>query len=348
MSVPENIETLPLFFILGRTRSGTTMLRSMFDAHPNVVIPPEFPVLASVRKLAGQEWNEATIDRFVSLALGNRKFSNVQIPTEKIRSALQTELKLSGSLTLQTAFRITHSLYISSFAKERLLAIGDKNPLYAMYADMLRALFPEARFVFLRRHLLSVVDSVCKTNFELHWPAVIAYKWRKAHLIALRESARNPNLCINVKYEDIVSDPEGQLLKLCTFTEISFHHNMLAFNNREKLSKTYGEDLDRAHRSLLKEVGAVRLPDWKQAKLRRHRIALAWAGKSLSEAGYNQIMQPCLWYYYLLGVPSFVAFRAIRIAGLFFRILFGNRFHGNFQMRLAGKLYGSNIQTTND
>ena len=33
--------SLPIFFILGRARSGTTLLRSMLDSHPGITIPPE-------------------------------------------------------------------------------------------------------------------------------------------------------------------------------------------------------------------------------------------------------------------------------------------------------------------
>ena len=37
------IKELPIFFIVGSPRSGTTMLRTIFDAHPNVSIPLENP-----------------------------------------------------------------------------------------------------------------------------------------------------------------------------------------------------------------------------------------------------------------------------------------------------------------
>lgn len=36
-----NIADTPFIFIVGRPRSGTTLLRTLYDAHPNVNIPPE-------------------------------------------------------------------------------------------------------------------------------------------------------------------------------------------------------------------------------------------------------------------------------------------------------------------
>ena len=36
-----NISSIPIFFVVGRPRSGTTLLRMLFDAHPDVTFPPE-------------------------------------------------------------------------------------------------------------------------------------------------------------------------------------------------------------------------------------------------------------------------------------------------------------------
>lgn len=33
--------SLPIFFIIGRGRSGSTLLQMMLDAHPNIKIPGE-------------------------------------------------------------------------------------------------------------------------------------------------------------------------------------------------------------------------------------------------------------------------------------------------------------------
>ncbi len=35
------VETSPMLFILGKERSGTTLLQTLLDTHPNIVGPPE-------------------------------------------------------------------------------------------------------------------------------------------------------------------------------------------------------------------------------------------------------------------------------------------------------------------
>jgi len=340
MNIPENIESLPLFFILGRPRSGTTMLRSMFDAHPNVAIPPEFPVLASVIRLSQSKWEECTIDKFVSLAVSNRKFVNIGLTAEEIRSALAEKFSKHHSLDFQTAFRITNALFVSSFEKKQMLAIGDKNPMYSLYTARLRKIFPDAKFIFLYRHLFSVVDSVYNTNFELHWPAVISWQWKKSFILARRDMQKHPQHSLKIKYEDLVANPANNLIELCQFIGIQFDEIMLKFNKKEQLSKTYGDKLQLAHASLLKDIHEVKLPEWKTADKTRYKVALAWAGKSFEQAGYERVPVKLKWIYWLRGLPYFLVFIAIKVFVGFMRFITRKKFSGNIPMRLAGVLYG--------
>jgi len=39
------LKDIPIFFVVGRSRSGTTLLRTLFDAHQKVFEPHEMPGL---------------------------------------------------------------------------------------------------------------------------------------------------------------------------------------------------------------------------------------------------------------------------------------------------------------
>ena len=49
-TVSQKVEKIPVFFILGRPRSGTTLLRTLFDAHPNVATPVECAFIINMRQ----------------------------------------------------------------------------------------------------------------------------------------------------------------------------------------------------------------------------------------------------------------------------------------------------------
>ena len=60
------LSSMPLFFIIGRPRSGTTLLRVLFEAHPHVLIPPESPFIISLYKKYGKvtTWDDRVIREF--------------------------------------------------------------------------------------------------------------------------------------------------------------------------------------------------------------------------------------------------------------------------------------------
>ena len=72
----KNIESLPLFFIIGRPRSGTTLLKTLFDAHPNVNIPIECPVFMALHNRYGETkyWSKNTLSLFYNDLLKLKRF----------------------------------------------------------------------------------------------------------------------------------------------------------------------------------------------------------------------------------------------------------------------------------
>ena len=42
------LDRIPIFFIVGRPRSGTTLLRALFETNPNVCFPPECQFIINI------------------------------------------------------------------------------------------------------------------------------------------------------------------------------------------------------------------------------------------------------------------------------------------------------------
>ena len=111
--------------IIGSPRSGTTLLRFMLDAHPDLAIPPETGFLVPCAERVGQEAVSRedffqTVTGYPAEAPGWRDF---QISHDTFRAALQA----IEPFTVADGTRAFYQLYASRFGKPRW---GDKTPLY--------------------------------------------------------------------------------------------------------------------------------------------------------------------------------------------------------------------------
>ena len=79
--ISENIENIPFFFIIGRPRSGTTLLQTLLDAHPNVIIPPESAVIKECYERFGKVivWDDKRIQELIHFLYEINKFETWNI-----------------------------------------------------------------------------------------------------------------------------------------------------------------------------------------------------------------------------------------------------------------------------
>ncbi|MFH0896203.1 MAG: sulfotransferase [Bacteroidota bacterium] len=285
-----DLSHIPIFFIIGRTRSGTTLLRTLFDAHPNVTIPVECPFIGGYYLSYGKRkhWNAQRFERFVDYLMKTRKFSTLNISREQLLSHL---LPLAGTVSYATICKTIISLYPSVFPKEEIQILGDKNPVYSLYFRYLPLIFPEARYIHLVRDYRDQILSTKAVDFEFHNTAIIAYKWKKSVRILERAKKKNPELFHTVKYEDLTADPVIQVQNICRFLNIPYQSSMLSFHEKkEGLEKEYSKySIETHHKSLIQPINTRKVDLWKnQLSEREINMADQVAGKWSEKMGYDR------------------------------------------------------------
>lgn len=185
-----------LCFLVGFPRSGTTLLDTMLDAHPDV------------QSIEEQRTLELVVDHLNGLPGGYPAV----LPTLD-----------EGRL------RALRSLYL-----DRIAALGaplrsggivvDKLPLRLVNAPLMQALFPAARLVFSKRHPCDVILS----NFMQHYAVNEAFSnflefngcVRTYVAVMSLWQQMEPALDLrvhNIAYEDLVVDPQEVLSDVCGF-----------------------------------------------------------------------------------------------------------------------------------
>lgn len=286
----EDIYKLPFFFILGRHRSGTTLLRTIMDAHPNINIPLETPFIFTLypKYKNIKYWDKKQLLLLYKDLSTYLNFDYLQINKEKLRSDL---LASEGENSFQNFVKVIYSNYTSIYKKEEIKLLGDKNPLYAIYPDEIFRIFPDAKYIFLTRDYRDHIISIKKIDFEAHMSPLLAYKWRLAAKRTLKLSNRHPEQFFHIRYEDLVSNPEIYVKKICDFLGLKYSADVLNFyQKKDKMIELYTEeDIDKYHSSLYKPIKSDKTGIW-ETQLTKNQIKMADSvvGKYAEIMGYQR------------------------------------------------------------
>ena len=112
----------PVPFIVGVGRSGTTLLRLMLDAHPDLAIPPETHFVPDLIQLFEAD-EDATPDRVVEIVTSGRHWGDFGLEEEALRERLERAEPLDAAGAIRAFFE----LYAERHGKLRW---GDKTPIY--------------------------------------------------------------------------------------------------------------------------------------------------------------------------------------------------------------------------
>ena len=300
---------IPLFFIIGRPRTGTTLLRLLVEAHPNVIIPPESPIILSLyKKYQHKEfWTEQDLEALLRDVQKQQYFNAWLIKEEKLRSEI---MKCKGECTFFDIIKKIYLTYPSMFSKEDIKLIGDKNPVYALYIKRMHQLYPDSKFIYISRDYRDNYLSLIRVNFEIPLVPLVVFRWKFAYLQFKKLWKRNPDTFYFLRYEDLASNPEEEIKKVYAFLGIEYKQEVFDFYKKEKeMKEAYGNsrELLDIHRSLLNPVNTSRINTWKEKMSDKQiRMADLVAGRTAEECGYERKFKKFNFLTYLQTVPLVV------------------------------------------
>ncbi len=316
-----NIKDIPIFFIFGRPRSGTTLLTTLFNAHPNVRIAPEFPIMMFLyqRFRRVKKWDEATIRSFVDHAfyytksskIDKRRVNNLRIDKDFIINEL---LKYKDVGTIQLFLKSINYYAFSLYDKGEPQWIGDKNPVYSIFAHRFRKIFPEAKFICIIRDYRDTFISIKRLadkEIAVEAPSVPLQvgRWRYFVQLFLDCKRRFPEKYYILRYEDLVTNQESTFKSLSDFLGIAYDPSVFEFyQKRDETLKTYGNPTwEKFHENLLKPINTGRMNTW-QDKLtaRQVRMADQVAGRYADRLGYERQSKEFNIWLFLQSVPMLI------------------------------------------
>jgi hypothetical protein len=211
------------FFVVGSARSGTTMLRLMLNAHPEVAVPPESRFVVDLYTGSG----EVDISTLLTALARHSRFEAWELPIEAVRSELGDVARARYADVMRAAYRA----YARLQGKPRW---GDKTPRYVEHLDLLARIFDDARFIHLIRDGRNVALSYADVPFGPKTVAAAADLWARRVGAGMRLGRSLGGRYLEVRYEDLVEDAAGEIKSLCEFLELDFDPGMLDYTERAR------------------------------------------------------------------------------------------------------------------
>ena len=269
------------FFIVGLGRSGTTLLRLMLHNHPHIAIPYESHFItkyyqhldeygdlnehANLRQLLADILDEELIQKW-----------DHQFATDRLLEKLEQN-SLAGVISA------IYQDYAESRGKRRW---GDKSD-YLDRMHIINQIFPTAQFIHIIRDGRDVANSVLKMPWGPS-DLIQAAEWWHEHIRLGRcmGSILGPQRYLEVKYEDLVDDPEQQLTRICDFIGEPYSPEMLNYHQHSE--SAIPDDRKFQHYNAGKAPVKGRTFAWrKEMSPTLVEIFNNYAWRSLQELGYD-------------------------------------------------------------
>lgn len=218
---PQHSRPMPI--IVGVPRSGTTLLRFILDAHPQLAIPPETGFLMDTSLLNSDAPPAELARKLTQLPESAPAWADFALDAEHF---IETAARLPGAAGLPQVLRLFYQLYAARLGKPRF---GDKTPAYLQHMRTIAAQLPEARFIHILRDGRDVALSWRQTWFAPERePERLVQRWAAMITEARQQAHDLPYL--ELRYDQLLHDPQTQIRRLCEFIELDFHPAMLDYH----------------------------------------------------------------------------------------------------------------------
>jgi hypothetical protein len=285
----------PFPVVVGCPRSGTSLLAVMLDSHPLLAVPPETAFLPLVAQLHGAP--AGLRERFLEIVTADRITVSNWSDFGLDRDALRRRVEALEPFTIDAGLRAFYALYAEAAGKPRC---GEKTPGYVFVMPQIAALLPEAHFIHVIRDPGDTALSWRKTWFSPGEDLrVLGEGWRHHVEAGRRAKALVPGY-LEVRFENLVREPERELQRLCAYLELPWDASMLDYRAQgaARVERLQGrqhargpmidrEERTRIHANLTREPDANRVGVWRKEMTAEERRELeAAAGPLVHELGY--------------------------------------------------------------
>ena len=256
-------------FVIGAERSGTTLLRLMLTAHPDICIPPESLFFVALESKYGAAPDLLPqIEDFLNDLYNNNfhRFWEWNVDPKLLLNNWKNYHQLSYTQAVETVYQT----YCQQFDPAASIW-GDKNPFHIYQLGKIRRYFPGVKVILIVRDFRACYSSVKKLVAKEQergevWQGIktiggLTHQWNQVVKIIEKYHQKWEQFYL-VSYEDLVREPSAQLAKICKWVGVDFQESMLQFYQKNAELGLVPVNQMVWHPNTLEPIGSDRINAW--------------------------------------------------------------------------------------
>ncbi len=333
-------DRIRLNFILSTGRTGSTLLSTMLNMHPEIISVSEEPFAYNLyHKYKDQaDWSDATIRDFCYdfyLFSEGKLEPQFGKPEDLVKILKAHQAELNGV----RAIKLAYLAFFPLKDKSQITTIVDKQLKFHSLLDQIAGYYPQSRFIVLYRDprdniLVKIRRGIKQKRNE--GLLFYAKTWNYEYSLLRKKISKLPaDRYMEVKYEDLVSQPEPVLKNICSFLDLPFETRMLEYDEQVKkdlqeqeatLGSTVKQHLSLLHEGLTQKPTTDKVGHWRTG-LTEKDANMVWSvcGKTASDIGYKDDGCKAVSYVAPIFIKQWLRFYIIKIIipGIYYSLPFG-------------------------
>jgi hypothetical protein len=216
-------------FVYGVGRSGTSLLMSILDSHPDICMVPEthFFLKYVANRSRKRKISKKTLGEFQRVLRNDSHFDRIELSIEEVLCGFKDSWQ---SCTTLDVFNELLYKYKKMYNAD---IVGVKDPRLIDRLEDLHRFFPCAHVIHIIRDPRDVVLSRNKAEWSSHRSYIthaLTYSTQR------KRGTRAGNILYGERYkelyyEDLISNTSKVLRRVCSKLKIDYNDNMLNFND---------------------------------------------------------------------------------------------------------------------
>lgn len=222
-------------FLLASERSGSNLIRAMFDSHPSIAAPAPPHLLSTFFPLLPFYGQLEEDQNFDALCRDIIKAVDVQVGDWHSSFTIEYLRQHVATRDLLGIYDLLYSIETNNNKKTRTFIKENFSFDYAYY---LLNYFPDAKFIYLLRDGRDFALSYLKSSSHFETLDQISNRWRDEQrkcMAIYTELARSNNFYA-IHYEDLITYPRETLQEMCAFVGEDYSDDMLQYHQNETVA----------------------------------------------------------------------------------------------------------------